>query len=488
MSALAELRARGEAFSEALSRESYLAGAGLKDATDFAGLFARFPDLADEAAVEAAQGHRALLEWVVDNRVGRATAALEDRLHAFEAAATVTLPGGEVVPFQRIAVLIANEPDRARRIALDAARRTVLAEPTAIKREKLGLERELLAPYGDGAGTVRARSRLAGFDLPALGEACAAFLDRTADLYRDTLAERLQRSLKLRPGEALRSDAAWLFREASYDDVFGAHSLVPTARRQVGEMGLDVEAGGRIRFDTEERERKRSRAFCAPVRVPDEVYLVIRPFGGYVDYRAFWHELGHALHFGNAGADLPFEDRWLGDNSVTECYAMLFEHMLATRPWLSHYTQMRGERLAAFTRDQAFSLLAIVRRYAAKLRYEIAVHGLPSLAAAGPLYVELLTTATGFEYQAEDALLDFDDGFYAARYLRAWQLEALLSHSLRERFDEDWFRNPRTGPALLELLARGQRDLAHELARDALGRPLADGFTRLAAACEAALA
>jgi hypothetical protein len=304
-------------------------------------------------------------------------------------------------------------------------------------------------------------------------------------MYRELLAERLRRELDLAPGQAERSDAAWLFRDAPYDDVFAAGDLVPIARRQVAELGLDLDAGGRIRLDTEDREKKRARAFCAPVRVPDEVYLVTRPFGGYVDYRAFWHELGHALHFGNTARELPFEHRWLGDNSVTEAYAILFEHMLAQPPWLRRYVRLSGERLAAFTRDQTFNLLAIVRRYAAKLRYETRVHRMPSLDAAAPLYVEALTDATGFRYMPEDALLDFDDGFYAARYLRAWQLEAMLRDTFRERFDEDWFRNPRTGPALLELLARGQRDPADALALAAVGRPL--GFDELAGWCEAAL-
>ena len=96
-----------------------------------------------------------------------------------------------------------------------------------------------------------------------------------------------------------------------------------------------------------------------------------------------------------------------------------------------------------------------------------------------------LTEATGFRYAPEDALLDLDDGFYAARYLRAWQLEALLASHLTERFDEDWFRNPRCGPALLELFARGQRDDAAELARAALGRAL--DFAPLVARVETAL-
>jgi len=107
------------------------------------------------------------------------------------------------------------------------------------------------------------------------------------------------------------------------------------------------------------------------------------------------------------------------------------------------------------------------------------------VAAGAGAYAPLLTEATGFRYAAEDALLDLDDGFYAARYLRAWQLEALLATSLTERFDEDWFRNPRCGPALLGLFAPGQRDDAARLAQAAFGRPL--DFAPLIARVEAAL-
>lgn len=479
------LRARGERFHQELGRESYVTGAGLAAEAHFEEIFERYADLAGTEAADAARAVPALYAWVVDNGVGRAVAALEDRLHAWEASATVTLPDGTPLPFQRVAVEIANAAERGRRLALDAARRAVLAEPTALRAERLARERALVEGLGLG-DFVAARGALAGIDLDALATDCAAFLRRTADLYREALGERLRRRLGLRPEEAERADAAYLFRGADFDDAFPAEGLVPTARRQVGEMGLDAEAGGRIHYDTAERERKRPRAFCAPVRVPEEVYLVIRPFGGASDYGAFWHELGHALHFSHAAASLPFEHRWLGDNSVTEGFAMLFEHQIAAPAWLRRYAPLARERLGAFVRDQAFAKLAVVRRYAAKLRYELELFRAPRLDAGAALYVEALTDATRFRYAGEDYLLDLDDGFYAARYLRAWQLEAGLAALLTARFDEDWFRNPRAGPFVAALMARGQRDDAAALAAEVLGGPL--DFGPLAASCEAGLA
>ena len=466
-----QLRERGESLNQVLGRESYEAGAGLKAETDFTGIFEAYADVASDEAWEAARPVAKLAEWVADARIGRAVAPLDDRLHAWEATAEITLAGGEQMPLQRAGIAIANEPRRERRLAIDQARRRALAEPTAIRTEKLGRERDLLDGLL-GLPVVDARRQLSGIDLPALAAQAGEFLARTGDLYRGALAERLTGELGLRPGEADRTDGVFLFRGASFDEFFAADRLVATAVRQAGEMGLDARGGGRIHHDSADRERKRARAFCAPVRVPEEVYLVIRPHGGYVDYRAFWHELGHALHFANAGGDLPFEDRWLGDNSVTECYAMLFEHQLMAPAWLKRYAGMNGARLEQFQRAQAFDLLAIVRRYAAKLQYEVELFSGSSLERGASRYVELLTEATGFRYAPEDALLDLDDAFYAARYLRAWQLESQLRAALVERFDEDWFRNPKSGPFVLELLSRGQRDDAAQVAQSVLGTQL----------------
>src|SRR5678809_1700456 len=103
-------------------------------------------------------------------------------------------------------------------------------------------------------------------------------------------------------------------------------------------MNLDPDAGGRIIYDVGDRPGKRARAFCAPTRVPEEVYLVLRPHGGQSDYTTLLHEAGHALHFANVRDDYPFEYRWLGDNSITESYAMLFDHRIQDKGWLLRYT------------------------------------------------------------------------------------------------------------------------------------------------------
>jgi hypothetical protein len=103
----------------------------------------------------------------------------------------------------------------------------------------------------------------------------------------------------------------------------------------------------------------------------------------------------------------------------------------------------------------------------------------------GPDYAERLGRATLFRYPEGDHLTDVDPAFYAARYLRAWQLQAILRETLRERFDEDWYRNPRAGAYLQHLMSGGQGENADRLVTRVTGASL--DFEPLARQLEAAL-
>ena len=304
---LETLLARGEEFHQALGRESYLTGAGLKDAPEFERIFERYADLGRDEALETARasGSIELFEWVIDLRIGRRTSRIEDQQLRWEQGTVLRVDGREV-PYLRAPIDLVNSPDRAFRIALDDARVAAgAAGLNGMRRERFELEREeiLALKMGDYVAT---RSVFSGIDLDGLGRSCEQFLTDTEDLYRDTLRPVVRRRLGLDLGELVRADARWAFRAEQFDAAFPADRLVSTATRQAREMGIDPVQNGRIRLDTEERASKQPRAFCAPVRVPDEVYLVLRPRGGHTDFHTFWHEHGHALHFASADPELPF--------------------------------------------------------------------------------------------------------------------------------------------------------------------------------------
>jgi len=499
---LDSLRRGGEALMEELSREYYAAQAGLQPTVELEPIYARHSDVLNDDSLgmarelfasaqplsEEQRSARLLLDWQADAQVSRALASLDEREVEWEASAVVPVPDGRQIPFQRIAIDIANTSEREERLVLERARAGLVASELApIRRERFQRERELVEEL-DIAPTYNATfSALSGVDLPALVAQCQTFLRDTREMWDDVFRVRVRGKLGIDPREATRADALALLRAPEFDPYFPSAAMEPEIVRQVAEMGVDARCDGRIIYDTADRAGKRSRAFCAPVRVPQEVYLVLRPHGGQADYRTFLHELGHALHFGSTRPELLFEYRWLGDNSVTESYAMLFDHLMHDPGWLLRYTGLGRSRLPEFLRTVGFEELHFLRRYAAKLVYEYALYGGDASWDSLPdLYVATLSDATLFTYDPSDAFVDVDPRFYSARYLRAWQLQSLITQTLVERFDEDWYRNPRAGPWLVEaLLAEGQRELAPEIAARVGGEPLS--FAPLLRATEALL-
>ena len=82
-------------------------------------------------------------------------------------------------------------------------------------------------------------------------------------------------------------------------------------RRQVTEMGLSPDAEGRVIYDLADRPGKRARAFCSPVRIPDEVYLVLRPHGGQNDWQTLQALLVEHVERTSSLVGKKILDEWL---------------------------------------------------------------------------------------------------------------------------------------------------------------------------------
>ena len=493
------LRREGEQFMEELSREYYDAHSGLKPTADLQPVYARHREILGPDSLDVAREYfqgsaegsddrrsaRLLLDWQAESQSSRELAPLDEREIAWEANAVATTADGRRIPYQRVAIEIGNSSDRNERSMLENARKTLVQSGLGpMRRERFQRERDITESLGLAPDYNATWELLSGVSLTELRDECARFLRDTQAIWDEVLPVATKRVLGMRPEETTRADALALFRAREFDRYFAAAEMEPKILGQVREMGVDPLANGRIVLDTGEREGKRSRAFCAPVRVPDEVYLVLRPHGGQTDWNTFLHELGHALHFAYMRPDLPMEYRWMGDNSVTEGYAMLFDHLMQDAGWLQRYTGLDRQKIPAFLRAGGLEELHFLRRYCAKLIYETELYGgATSWDALPDLYVDLLTSATTFRYDRADAFVDVDTRYYAARYLRAWQLQAVLTETLVERYDTDWWRNPRAGPWIAQaLFGEAQRELAHEQAERVSSRAL--GFAPLVRSIE----
>ena len=480
--------ARAEDFLQELDREYHLHYSGQKAEYEVRDIYERHSalferervlELREATGAEAGErGRRAayLLELAVGGYLGRASAAEEEELAKAEAE-TVIEVGGEQIPYRMAPVVQANEADAERRAEIEAARMEVLAQRlNPLHLAVLRRARDLLADLG-WESYVAAYGELRGIDLEGLAAQTGAFLEATENTYEGVVDPEMRAVLGFGLESVRRADLAHFFRAPGLDAGFPADRLVRAFTETMAGLGLDLAAQPNIVLDTQQRPTKTPRAYCAPVRVPDEVYLVVPRVGGREDFAALFHEGGHAEHYANADRAMAMEYRYLGDNSVTESFAFLLEHVTEDPLWLAERLAADPEPVSAHVRAVR---LYFLRRYAAKLRYELELHGAGTELAAMPArYAELLGDATRVPWTEESWLEDVDAGFYVAAYLRAWALEARWRAHLRERFGERWWDSTEAGSWLVGLWRQGQRLRADELLAERLGEELR--FEQLAA-------
>ena len=453
---LTSYRREAEEFLSALDREYYLHYSGRQDEFDIEPIYDRHAGLFSRESVDAlrdAGAAAALVEFATHGHIGRETKALSAELARREAALELEWDG-ERLPFRSAAVVQANETDPERRALLEAARNELTESELNPRLHELLQRAHSLTRELGWSSYAAMCEELSGIGLAELATETGAFLEGTEADYEKVVEPELERQIGLRFGDLRRSDLPAFFRAPSLDSAFPQERLVPVLTETLAGMGIDVTAQSSVTIDAEARPKKSPRAFCAPVRVPDEIYLVIAPVGGRDDFAALFHEAGHTEHYAHVDAGLPFEDRYLGDNSVTEGFAFLFDHLVSSPDWLRH--RMGVEDPAPIVEHSRASKLVFLRRYAAKLAYELELHGGGPLDGLEHVYARRLSDAIHVKWPTSTWLSDVDDFFYAARYLRAWALETHTRAALRERFGALWFDQPEAGDFLRDLWRRGQ--------------------------------
>jgi oligoendopeptidase F len=468
-------RERADRFIAELDEEYYLHFAGLKDTFELEPIYERYSDLtqleqaqAIGLAVDGGARTRELWRFACEGYLGNLTREHTERIARLEAELQANV-NGDTVPYRMLRPTIANEPDRNRRQRLD--------------RVRCELGEEHLNPiYLDGARTTASAVpelgsrdyvelyRRFAFQLDDLAEQCRSLLGSTEQLYEEAMDRALRARLGIGLAEARRWDIPRLFRAPTWDDAFPADKMVPALEATLADLGIDLRRQENVHLDLEQRPQKTPRAFCAPIEVPDRIMLVIQPIGGPDDWRALFHEAGHTEHFAHTSPQLAMEEKRLGDNAVTEGWAMLLQHLTDEPAWLNR--RLDFPRPNEFAEEGATGLLYFVRRYCAKLLYELEFHSATDPTEMQSRYVELLGGALKIEPSETDYLADIDSGFYVNAYLRSWAFEAQLRDFLREQFGTDWFAKRDAGSLLRELWSEGQRLNADDLLKEVTGATL----------------
>ncbi|MCW2975612.1 MAG: hypothetical protein JWM06_893 [Actinomycetia bacterium] len=466
------LRADADRFIAELDEEAYLHFAGIKDTYDLVPIYERHAELTKldtalgiGASVNGGRNTRELWRFACEGYLGNFVNQEQEKIAELEASLKATVDGEEI-PYRNIRPAISNSEDRGRRERLERARNELTEEhmnPLYLRATQV-VHRET-----GRLGAANYTELYRGFQYPldSLADQCRAFLDSTERLWEDAGDRFFRSRIGLGLGELERWDAARVWRGVTWDAAFPKERMVPALEATLADLGVDLHAQRNVELDLEDRPNKTPRAFCVPIEIPDRVILVIKPQGGPDDWRALFHEAGHTEHFAHTSPSLTMEEKRLGDNAVTEGWAMLLEHLTFDPVWLEK--RLDFPRPHEFAAEGATQLLWFVRRYCAKLLYEIEYHAAPDVTAMRPRYVELLSDALKVTPSDTDYLADIDEGFYASQYLRSWAFEAQLRAFLREKFGSAWFTRRDAGSLIRELWAEGQKPTADEMLQEVTG-------------------
>lgn len=381
---LAAYRTQAETFTAELGEEYHAHFAGLRREFDVEPIYARHADLftadaiarlREQAGRAAARGEdavrraRMLLDFAVEGHLGLVSTDVEAELAQREAGLVLSIDGdGAAIPFREATIVQANEPDRARRAAIERARLDATETHLNPLYAEL-LERTRATTRALGWESYRALcEQLKGFDLDRLARATAAFTAATEDAYGALVGPVVERALELPIEDLVRADLPRLFRFAEADAAFDGAQLLPSFEATLAGLGVDLATQRNVLLDVESRPGKSPRAFCVAIRVPQDVRLVVPPIGGRDDFTALLHEGGHVEHYAHVDPQLPFEYRQLGDNAITEAFAFLFDHLVEDPEWLRARLGVEDADGALAAHARATRLIYL-RRYAAKLPY-----------------------------------------------------------------------------------------------------------------------
>ncbi len=419
-----------DALVRALEEERGRHVAGLEPEPALAPLFRDHSRAAHKEAVAALRerGESDLAGRVAGLRAERAAAEDEERWREAEAKATGHGPAGDVALAEAERAVL-RERDRDRRLAFGRASAEAIASA---------------APSREAAAEKRARARAESGLAPDWESVVQAddLLSVSDDAWRDVLAWLARRDLGLAPrprGDLARADLLHALALPGLAGRFPTGMLGVVLPRALERLGLHL---GRIRVDEADRPAQWPGAHASGGRVS------FRRQGGAADWLGLFRAAGEALA---AEASRPSSR----DPAFAHALGGLLEGLLLEPLFLARELSVDAREIPDLVRALALRRLFSLRARAAALRVATEVERGTSGAAWREAHRDALSAACLASWPDGLAARDADAGAHAAALAgAAWA--ARLRGRLVERYDEDWWRNPKVAAAIGGILAAGR--------------------------------
>lgn len=473
MSDLNKIYSDLEQMNYEIATESRLNRVGLKDTQDIDGILKKYSYLYTDETIETVKKNLdddtdpatkedlyRLYYTLLGSNIYSHIAKLSDEMQIKLAGTNVKYKDKEI-PYFALHGMIQKEADFDEREALSALSEEVHVNFTPDKQQLLKEELKLLKDK-TGLSYIAYYEQQKLMKYSEFADNLKLSMERLRPLYIDVMSKWVKTKLKRPFDNISKAHVSFLMKGGQFDSYFPVSGMVDRLKESLLKMDIDFRDYPNILIDLEDRPKKNPRACCYGAKVPNEIHLILKPFGGLTDYDTFLHEGGHALHYGSADENLSYPLRELSrDHSLTETYAFLLQNLTLEPEWLRSMG-VPAEIAQQIRYEKVISDMYMYTRYTAKFVSELEFFTRGDI-TNGNIYADTLTKYTGFIYKPTTYLFDMDEGFYSADYLRAWLAEAQLSDFLKKDFGESWWENPESGHFLRSLWGKGTQPVVEHL-------------------------
>lgn len=309
---------------------------------------------------------------------------------------------------------------------------------------------------------------LTGIDPAFWSNKAGKFLADTSELYFKKLHDFKDGTFGGKNIEISRDEFFMELWIHSDDDRFKTVSPAEMFNRLILRIRAFVPVNG-IKLQSADRV---SRAFCSILNAPNDIRLMIGEGRGFHQICDMLHEAGHALHYVNAESSLPFEFLRLGDESLTEGYAALFENLIYDGSWLKSefgINKIQKSELISFLK---FYKLTKLRSIAVKAVYENDLYSGLTEEVLRLRYFTYYRQHLGVDVNEYEFLAETEPFLFSLRYFRAQMLASNLRCKLETSFGSKWFEKSEAFKELLGLWKSGQQYSPEEISESYCGKGL----------------
>ncbi len=457
---LTEYRERFEAFHAEFNQQRFQILTGQNGETEY--LHAEFSDLFSQVSIQELKreldaakyenelaGIKILYQYAINGKLNSRVRELEAEIKETETRSRI-LWEGESITFREAGKLLKNDLPRHQRLELFSRRNDVIKVGNDLRAERLEKIYDAVT-YADHYTALQ--QNLSEINYENLARQLPDFLSFTQNKYVNALAS----SLNVRLDEATEADLFFLRDFGAEDQYFPAWQMVNVYRETMSSLGISTYQQNNLSL----HEASSHSHFA--IEIPDDIKVTYKAKASAGSYQQFFHEAAHAQQFAWTSRQVFPEFQRIGDAATREGFALLFDLLIEDEKWLSDL--LRFHESTVFRQRAATFRLFRLRRYAAKLQYEIELHAKKLSSSAGARYAELLSEAVRVRYDETAHLRDVSEAFYAGDFLRANAFAAQLREQLKTKFGSRWWTSRKAGDYLIDLWNTGGRYKVEELAK-----------------------